>query len=142
MATGKKKNNSRTIGNIVRTIINISINVIVLAVLISFTYRGAGMAYEFGKAIFAEEAMTTEEEAKNYSVTIPKSPSAMEIAKVLEEAKLIENRYVFLVQLKLSESEEDIIPGTYILSTSMTPSKMIEVMCTQEQPSEESGEAK
>lgn len=121
-----KKTTTDSISAIVRTVINISINVLVLAVVAILIYSYAGKAYDFGRSIFDEKAMDTEETAKVVVVTIPKSSSNSKIAELIQKEGLVESKYAFLVQLELSDYKDDILPGTYTLNTSMTPTQIIE----------------
>jgi UPF0755 protein len=95
------------------------------------TSNYAGKAYEFGRAVFDEQAVTTEENAKTAAVTIPKGSSIKTVSEILEKAGVIENKYVFMVQLMLSDYKDSVKPGTYSLSTSYTPTEIIEIIGAQ-----------
>lgn len=123
-----KKTTTDSINAMIRTVINISINILVLAVVAILMYSYAGKAYDFGRSIFDEEAMDSEHTAKVVVVTIPKNSSNGDIAGIVAKEGLVENKYVFLVQLLLSDYKDSIIPGTYTLNTAMTPTQMIESM--------------
>lgn len=120
------KSSTESVSAIVRTVINISINILVLAVMLMLIYTYAGKGYEFGKAIFTEKGMTSEENARSVVITIPKNSSTGDIAKIVEEAGLVEDKNVFMIQLMLSEYKDDIEAGTYTLSTADTPAGIIE----------------
>ncbi len=120
-----------SISSLVRTIINISLNVLVICILVMLTSNYAGKAYEFGRAVFDEQAVTTEENAKTAAVTIPKGSSIKTVSEILEKAGVIENKYVFMVQLMLSDYKDSVKPGTYSLSTSYTPTEIIEIIGAQ-----------
>ncbi len=120
------KSSTESVGAVVRTVINISINILVLAVMLMLIYTYAGKGFEFGKAIFTEKGMTSEENARPVVITIPKNSSTGDIARIVEEAGLVEDKNVFMIQLALSEYKDDIKAGTYTLSTSDTPTGIIE----------------
>lgn len=120
------KSSTESVSAIVRTVINVSVNILVLAVMLMLIYTYAGKGYAFGKAIFTQDSMTGEENARTVDVTIPKNASTGDIAGIIEEAGLVEDRHVFLVQLMLSEYKDDIEAGTYSLSTADTPESIIE----------------
>lgn len=133
------KSSTESISVIVRTVINISVNILVLTVMLMLLYTYAGKGYEFGKAIFTEKGMTSEENAKSVVVSIPQNASTSDIAKLIEDAGLVQDRYVFMVQLMLSEHKDDIEPGTYILSTADTPADIIDKLAvagTEEEETE------
>lgn len=120
------KSGTDSINAIVRTVINISVNILVLAVMLMLTYTWAGKGYEFGKAIFTEKGMTSEENAKQVVVTIPKDSSTGDIAEIITKAGLVQDKNVFLVQLVLSGDKDKIEAGTYTLSTADTPADIIQ----------------
>ena len=120
-----------SIGSLVRTVINISLNVLVIAILVMLTSKYAGKAYEFGKAVFEEKAVTTVEKAKTVAVTIPKGSSNKTVSEILEKAGVIEDKNVFLIQLMLSDYKDCVKPGTYSLSTSYTPTQIMEIIGSQ-----------
>lgn len=122
------KSNVDSMSAIIRTVINISINILVLAIVALLTISYAGKAYEFGRDIFDEHAIDTVENAKNVVVTIPKGASSQDIAKIVEEEGLVENKYVFLVQLILSDYKDEIEPGTYTVTTANTPTEIMQVL--------------
>lgn len=74
---------------------------------------GYDFAYQVFGAVSVEDAP-----GRDVKVTIMKGESSMNIASKLENAKLIVNKYSFFVKLKLKEY--DIMPGTFVLNTSMS----------------------
>lgn len=117
-----------SVGSLVRTVINISLNILVISILVMMTSKYAGKAYEFGQAIFDEKPIATENNAKTIAVTIPKGSSNKTVSEIMEKAGLVEDKNVFLIQLMLSDYKDSVKPGTYSLSTSYTPSKIMEVI--------------
>lgn len=120
------KSSTDNVNAIVRTVINISINILALAVMMMLIYTYAGKGYEFGRAIFTEKGMTDTEDAKSVVVTIPQNSSSGDIAGIIKDAGLVKDKNVFLVQLILSEDKDKIQAGTYTLSTADTPADIIQ----------------
>lgn len=118
---------TQNINAVVATIISVSVNIIVIAVVIMCVYWFGIKAYEFGNAIFNVSPMD-EMGGKNVVVTITEGESVMDIAEGIEKMGLIEDKYVFTVQFFLSGKKDEIIPGTYTFSTAMIPSEIIGVM--------------
>ena len=112
-----KENSAKSIA------VGIAVKIVLLAGLI-FTGR---QAYTFGYQIFAQEAMS-EAPGKKVAVTITKDMSFGEIAKLLEEKKLIKDKNVFRIQYMLSEYKGEIEPGSYVLNTSQTAEEMLRVL--------------
>jgi len=53
---------------------------------------------------------------------------------------LIDNKGLFLVQLKLSDYSGKIIPGSYVLSTTMKPTEIMTILGTEKKETESSNE--
>ena len=70
----------------------------------------------------------SEAPGKKVAVTITKDMSFGEIAKLLEEKKLIKDKNVFRIQYMLSEYKGEIEPGSYVLNTSQTAEEMLRVL--------------
>lgn len=126
-----------SVNAVVRSVINISVNILALAVMVMLTYTYAGKGYEFGKAIFTEKGMTGEENARQIVVTIPKNASNGDIAEIVADAGLVKDKNVFLVQLMLSEDKDKIEEGTYVISTADTPTGIIQKLAKTAMKEEE-----
>lgn len=131
------KSSTDSISSIVRTVINISINILVVAIVMMLIYTYAGKAYEFGKEIFDDTAIDTTENARSVVVTIPKNASNSDVAGIIAKAGLVENKNVFLIQLMLSEYKDEVVPGTYTLSTADTPTEIMIEICKMTEDAEE-----
>lgn len=131
---GKKKSkkvNTDNVTAVIRTVINVSVNVLLIAVFLLVLVNFSGKAFEFGKAIFLDEAIAEEDKAKNVVVTIPNDSSNSDVAEIIFEKGLVADKNVFLIQLLLSEYKDEIIPGTYTLSTGYTAEKIMEIISTE-----------
>lgn len=133
------KSSTDSISSIVRTVINISINILVIAIVMMLIYTYAGKAYEFGREIFDDTAIDTKENAKAVVVTIPKNSSNSDVAGIIKKAGLVEDKYVFLIQLMLSEYKDEIVPGTYTLTTADTPTEIMIKISNLTEEAEEDG---
>ena len=128
------------------------LKVVIAVAVILIIYRGALFGYEYGYRIFAEEPMTTGEgRVVAFTVTEKMTDSVKEgenalsvgsmleafdigkdMGKILEKNGLIRDRNLFAFQFVFSEFREDLKPGTYDLSTSMTADEMLELMTVGE----------
>lgn len=127
----KKKNGIMEANKISMKIIQISLKVIVAAILVMVLYKGTTTAYSYGYAIFNDVPME-EKPGTEVSITIDKNTSAREIGKLLESQGLVDNGFVFYIQTRLVEKGKEIKPGRYELNTSMTAEQMIQVMAAGE----------
>lgn len=92
-------------------------------------------SYQFAYSVFNEQAISPGE-GQEITVVVSEGDSAAKIGRTLENKGLISDARVFWVQELLSNYHNQIKPGTYVLSTAYTPSRMIEIMAGV---SEESG---
>lgn len=118
-----------------------SILKVVLAVAISFViYRGAVVCYEYGYRIFTEPAMTVGE-GRTVSITVTADMSALEVGELMESKGLSRDGRLFALQYLLSEYKEDVEPGTYEVSTSMTAEEIMAAMVPAAQDGEGESQA-
>ena len=61
-------------------------------------------------------------------VTVEEADSVQDVADKLEQAGLIRDAELFVIQEKLVGFKNGLQPGTYTLNTSQTPEEMIEIM--------------
>ena len=104
------------------------IKVVLVVVVVMFCIAASGRAYRIGYSIFYEKALAEEGWGESIEVTVTEGMSTVQIGNMLKEAGLIEDAAVFPYQERFSSYHGEIQPGTYTLSTEMTPSEMIKVM--------------
>lgn len=110
--------------------VKLGITTIVALVIIYGTVSVSLTFFDFGYRVFTEPAIEAEP-GTDVVVTIESSMGALDIGKELESKGLVRDANLFMLQLKLSAYAEDIIPGTYILNTSMEPKEMMIAMSTK-----------
>jgi UPF0755 protein len=116
--------------------IKIAFSIMVALIILYGTVSVAVVAYDFGYRVFTEAPMD-QEACKRVRVTIEPGMSGKEIGEVLVEKGLIRDANLFVLQMKLSIYDGKVLPGEYILNTSMTAKEMMAVMAMDE---EETGE--
>lgn len=119
--------------------VKLGITIIIALLIIYVTVSISLTAFDFGYRVFTEPAME-EGKGTDIVVTIEKSMDDGDIGKELENRGLVRNGTLFMIQLKLSAYADKILPGTYILNTSMTSKDMMMVMSTPQESEEESEE--
>jgi UPF0755 protein len=97
-----------------------------VGVLIIFT--AGSKAYTFGHSIFDEEAVTSEVNAREVTVTISDDVSAKQLSKLLYEKGLVKDKTTFYFQIILSDYKDKFVGGTYTLTTSMKPTEIMEIL--------------
>lgn len=83
--------------------------------------------YQFGYDVFNQQAMSPGE-GQEITVVIRDGASAYDIGKTLENKGLIKDAKVFYVQEKLSNYKGQLKPGTYLLSTAYTPTRIMGIL--------------
>lgn len=120
------------VNKVVLTIFSMAVRCIVLMAIIFLLVNGGKKAYAFGEAVFKDEPMTGEENAREITVTIPDGASAKEIGEILERKNLIRDSLVFYVQSFCVEEGSKLKGGRYDLNTSMTAEEMMEMIAADE----------
>ncbi len=113
--------------------------VIVAVMLIS---KYSKVAYDYGYRIFNQKPVSSGT-GRTVTVTISEGDSANKIAEKLATVGLITDKNLFLLQEKFSDYNGLEAPGTYELSTSMTPEEMLQIMSAgivENSDDEDSGE--
>ena len=111
--------------------------VIIVIMLIS---KYARIAYSYGYQIFNQSAVSSGT-GRTVSFTVKSGDDVDTIADNLAGLGLIKDKTLFKLQERFSEYHEKEKPGTYELSTAMTPEEMLTVMSGGQEGAEgESGQ--
>ncbi len=121
---------------ILQEIIFIVVRVAFVVALIYAGYSCISSCYDFGYRIFADKAKDPAPGIVK-TVAIVDGKTDKEIGEILEEKGLIDDGFLFGIQVKFSEYKDKLKPGVYELSTAMSPYDMMAVMsATVEEESE------
>lgn len=121
-------------------ILSVSVKACIIVLTIVLLYLAGKKAFDFGAAIFDEKSMDAKGSGYDVMVTIPSGATNSDVADILLNNGLIDNKTLFLVQLKLSDYSGKIIPGSYVLSTTMKPTEIMTVLGTVKKETESSNE--
>lgn len=86
----------------------------------------AGSAYNIGYSVFSQSSY--DDKNRDIAVTIPEGAGNKEVAERLYNNGLAHSKIVIYLQLKLSKYSKKILPGDYVLNTSMIPDEMFAQM--------------
>ena len=125
---------------LVVSIIETVIKIVVAVFVIMFVYDTAVTAYDYGYRVFAEEPMTVGE-GRTISIYVREEDSVKDVGKTLENKGLIRDANLFVVQELLSEYHGKILPGIYDLNTSMSTEEMLGIMATEPEDAEEDNDS-
>lgn len=115
------------------------IKVVLIIVVIMFCVTMSHRVYEIGYSIFYEKAVDEKGSGRTVEVTVTDGMTAAQVGKLLQEDGLIKDAEVFGYQERFSSYHGKIYPGTYTLSTEMTPSEMIKKLA-ENAPAEDDAE--
>jgi UPF0755 protein len=112
---------------IVQTVVVNVLKIVLAIILIMLVYQGGVKAYQFGYAVFAEEAVDIEP-GRTFEVTVVQGKSVKDVAVMLEEYGLIKSSEIYQIREWFSTEQGDMKPGVYELNTAMLPSEMITIL--------------
>ena len=115
----------RVLLNFALGILTIGIAIIFYAVVVYGIKKAATYSYDFAYQLFGNTSVEAAP-GRDVKVTILKGESSMNIASKLEDAKLVTSKYSFYLKLKLKDYE--IMPGTFVLNTSMSYDDILKVI--------------
>ncbi len=107
-------------------IFKITMRMVVIAAAVAVFYIVCSKCFEYGAAIFSEEAIDKPGEGYEVVVTVPQNTSINEFGEILKANGLIEDADMFVVQAMLYELE--MYPGTYTFSTEQNVEDIVDVV--------------
>lgn len=120
MITQKESFTSTILWMSIRTLVNVSL----LLVLV----QGFTLAYQFSYKVFADiPYVATSPEVKQ--IAIEPGTEVMEIASLLDDMGIVEEKYLFLARVYLGRYDTKIKAGTYTLGPGMTPDEICRQIC-------------
>ncbi len=108
-----------------RGIMRISIKCVVYIAIVVIIYQLALTGFDIGQKVFTSKGYKAAP-GKNISVTISNSMSDMDVAELLEDKGIVENKWIFYVQSIMYQSKYK--SGKYKLNTSSAPEDLIKTM--------------
>ncbi len=121
----KKSTSGRLALRLTGAISRFIINTIFYLVVVFAIIKGADYVYHFAYQVFGSVAKE-EAPGTNVPVQIFRGETTMNIASKLETSLVIVDKYSFLLKTKLKEY--NIMPGTYILNTSMDYNDILDII--------------
>lgn len=113
----------KSMKNALRMVLQLLINVVILLLLLQvFT-----VAYNFSYKVFTDSAMNPTSK-KEVEFVIQPDSSTLEIVDSLVESGLVPDKYVMLAKIYLSSYHGKMMPGTYVLSPSMTQDEILKAI--------------
>lgn len=126
-------------GSIVIAVLGVILRVVIVVLAAYFIYKGALACYDYGYRIFAEPAVSAGE-GRTITVAVTEDMTPSQIGELFENKGLVRDGRLFMLQYYLSEFREDVKPGIFELSTSMTAEEMMEAMTVTADEDDKKGE--
>ena len=125
MTAGRRT--GRIVLNIFGVVIHIFLNIIFYMVIVYLVIKASHYAYDFAYQVFGSVSVT-KNSGYTAEVTIGKGESTMEVANMLDAKKIIVNKHSFYLRAKLTK--QNILPGTYKVSSDMAYDQIFKVITT------------
>lgn len=119
------------------TILSVSCKTLLFVLVILLLFIVGDYMYKFGQKVFNEKAMSYPENAVAVKITIPPGASAMDVAEILVDNGLAENKALFFTQSLILDCYDEFVSGTYILRTDMKPSQIMAVIAPEQEENTE-----
>lgn len=114
-------------GKIIGEIFLFLLKAVLLVAIVTMLYRVGTYAYQFGHQLYDGQGVTSPP-GRDVTVVVPEGASVSAVAEMLERNGLIHDRYVFLVQERLSKYRGQIMSGNFVLNTSWSGEDMLAVL--------------
>ncbi len=136
----KPNTKSNMILKAAKSVLHLLINLLFYLMIIYLVTNAGKWLYNTSYQIFGNQGVTEGEGIEVY-VKVDKGESTMNVARKLEQNKVIDNPYSFYIHAKLKEYP--IMPGTFTLNTSMNYDEIFAVLTVPyQEEEEESSEAR
>lgn len=113
--------------NTTLSVLKFALGIMVNFVIVLALFEVYSSSYRFGYQLFINlpyVAGSTQE----IKITISEGTDATEVSKLLEYSGIVENRYQIRIKMYLGKYEDRILAGTYILSPSMRPQEILDIL--------------
>lgn len=118
--------------NVISAVLGAIFRVVVTILVIYVIYQGAMICYDYGYRVFTEPAVSAGE-GRTVTIAVTEDMTPAELAKILESRGLVRDAKLFTLQYYLSEYKEDVGPGVFDLSTSMTAEEIMAAMVVEKE---------
>ena len=108
-------------------LLDATVKIVFVIIVVMLIMRYSKLAYNYGYHIFNQTAVSSGT-GRTVSFTVGSGDSVATIAENLSSVGLITDKTLFRLQERFSEYHGKEQPGTYELSTAMTPDEMLAIM--------------
>lgn len=114
---------ARSMKKILRFLFGLLINVCILFILV----KGFSYSFDFAYQVFSTAAVEPGSNKKT-AVTITEDEPLLDIADSLRKSGVIDNKYAFILKVRINGDAGKMKPGTYVMSPSNTNQEIIDII--------------
>ena len=122
-------------------LLDATVKIVFVIIVVMLIMRYSRLAYNYGYHIFNQTAVSSGT-GRTVTFKVSQGDSVSTIADNLSGVGLITDRTLFRLQERFSEYHGKEKPGTYELSTAMTPDEMLAIMSGGSEAEEDGSDAK
>lgn len=111
-------------------VLELCLHILVYALVIFLTYRAAVFAYHYSYNLFGDP-VASEYDTETQTIVVEEGDTASDVAEKLKDAGIIEYETAFTLRVQMEEIGDDIMPGTFELSPSMSLEEILEILTTE-----------
>lgn len=120
--------NARMTVSVLRVLMGLLMNFLFYALALFVIVQLAGTAYAFSYQVFGSQVMDNAP-GKSIMITVDEKDTMLDVAKTLEQQKIIIGSRSFYVRAILTEKE--VHPGTYTVNSSQNYAEILEILDTE-----------
>lgn len=120
--------NARMTVSVLRVLMGLLMNFLFYALVLFVIVQLAGTAYAFSYQVFGSQVMDNAP-GKSITITVDEKDTMLDVAKTLEQQKIIIGSSSFYVRAILTEKE--VHPGTYTVNSSQNYAEILEILDTE-----------
>ncbi len=108
--------------------LRISLRMLINAMIVFVLVEGFIYSFHFSYAVFTDVPYMSGQN-NMVTVTIQQGESATDVADMLYNNRIIENKYIFLARVYLGKYQNRIEAGTYNVNSTMSPDTICKLFC-------------
>lgn len=127
--TQKKSSRARLAVNVLQGLMSLLLNFVFYALSILIILNLAKGAYSFAYQVFGSQVVDNAP-GRSITITINENDTMKDVAKTLEQQRIIVNKTSFEVRAMLTKKE--IHAGTYVVNSSQTYAEILDILAVSE----------
>lgn len=114
--------------SVLGTVLGISVRFIIDLMIIFLMYEMLVYSYTFSYSLFTD-APYLAGNTNNITITIEPEQSVFDMAEILYENRIVENKYLFVARAYVGKYNTKLRAGKYTLNSTMSPDTICRKMC-------------